>query len=195
MMKTFGDKTIWLVTGSQHLYGPRVLEQVRENSQKMAAGLTASDSISANIVLKDVVKTPEEILTVCRQANSDDNCVGLILWMHTFSPAKMWIAGLMAIDKPWMHLHTQFGAELPWADIDMDYMNLNQSAHGDREFGHVGTRLGIDRKVVVGHWQSEKVQRMIDDWIRAAMGRDEARRLRVSALESRQPSRRRPALR
>lgn len=179
-MKTFGDKTIWLVTGSQHLYGPRVLEQVRENSQKMAAGLTASDSISANIVLKDVVKTPEEILTVCRQANSDDNCVGLILWMHTFSPAKMWIAGLMAIDKPWMHLHTQFGAELPWADIDMDYMNLNQSAHGDREFGHVGTRLGIDRKVVVGHWQSEKVQRMIDDWIRAAMGRDEARRLRVA---------------
>ncbi len=179
-MKIYGDKQIWFVTGSQHLYGPRVLDQVRENSEQVAAGLTESDAVSATIIAKDVVKTPEEILRVCREANSDDSCAGLILWMHTFSPAKMWIAGLKALDKPWLHLHTQFGAELPWGGIDMDYMNLNQSAHGDREFGFIGTRMGLERKVVVGHWQSEKVQRLVDDWIRAAMGLDEARHLRVA---------------
>lgn len=179
-MKTFGNKKIWFVTGSQHLYGPRVLDQVRENSLKIASSLSASELISAEIVAQAVVKTPEEILKVCRDANSDDDCVGVILWMHTFSPAKMWIAGLKALAKPWMHLHTQFGAELPWGSIDMDYMNLHQSAHGDREFGYIGTRLGIDRKVVVGHWQSEKVQRLTDDWIRAAMGRHEAQHLRIA---------------
>ena len=179
-MKTFREKTVWFVTGSQHLYGPKVLEQVAENSRKIAAGLTRSRLISATVEAKGAVTTPEEIVKVCLQANSDPNCVGLILWMHTFSPAKMWIAGLKALAKPWMHLHTQFGAELPWSGIDMHYMNLNQSAHGDREFGHIGTRLRIDRKVVVGHWKSEKVQSMIDDWIRAAMGWDEARHLRVA---------------
>ena len=179
-MKIYGDKTIWFLTGSQHLYGPRVLDQVRDNSREIASGLSDSDLISAQVIAKDTVTTPGEILKVCREANADENCVGLILWMHTFSPAKMWIAGLQALDKPWMHLHTQFGATLPWADIDMNYMNLNQSAHGDREFGYIGTRLGIDRKVVVGHWQSETVQRLTDDWIRAAMGRDEARHLRVA---------------
>jgi L-arabinose isomerase len=179
-MNTFADKTIWFVTGSQHLYGPKVLEQVRDNSREIAAGLSASKHISAAVEAREVVKTPGEILDVCRRANSDENCVGLILWMHTFSPAKMWIAGLQALDKPWMHLHTQFGVELPWSEIDMDYMNLNQSAHGDREFGYIGTRLGIDRKVVVGHWKSERVQRSVDDWIRAAVGRDEATRLTVA---------------
>ncbi|MGK2925709.1 MAG: L-arabinose isomerase [Lysobacterales bacterium] len=179
-MKAFGEKTIWFVTGSQHLYGPKVLKQVAQNSKEIAAGLTASDLISAEIQTKGVVTTPEEILEVCRAANSDDRCVGLILWMHTFSPAKMWIAGLKALHKPWMHLHTQFGAELPWSGIDMNYMNLNQSAHGDREFGHIGTRLRIDRKVVVGHWKSKTVQLMTDDWIRAAMGWDEAQHLRVA---------------
>jgi L-arabinose isomerase len=179
-MKTFADKTIWFVTGSQHLYGKKVLQQVAENSRAIAAGLSKSKLISAEIEAKGVVTTPEQILKVCRKANSDDRCVGLILWMHTFSPAKMWIAGLQALDKPWLHLHTQFGAELPWSGIDMNYMNLHQSAHGDREFGHIGTRLRIDRKVVVGHWKSEKVQSMTDDWIRAAMGWDEARHLRVA---------------
>lgn len=179
-MKVFGDKAVWLVTGSQHLYGPKVLEQVGKNSEEIAAGLTDSELISAEIVAKEAVTTPEEILRVCRQANNDENCVGLILWMHTFSPAKMWIAGLQALAKPWMHLHTQFGAALPWADIDMNYMNLNQSAHGDREFGYIGTRLGLDRKVVVGHWQSDEVRRLTDDWIRAAMGRHEARQLKVA---------------
>jgi len=179
-MKIFGDKTIWFVTGSQHLYGPRVLEQVAQNSSEIAAGLTASDLVSATVQAKGVVTTPEEILRVCREANSDENCAGLILWMHTFSPAKMWIAGLKALDKPWLHLHTQFGAELPWSGIDMNYMNLNQSAHGDREFGHIGARLRIERKIVVGHWKSKVVQLQVDDWIRAAMGWDEAQHLRVA---------------
>ena len=155
-MKVFGDKKIWFVTGSQHLYGPRVLQQVAENSAANANGLSASPHIPAEVLPKGVVTTPEQILKVCEAANGDDDCVGLVLWMHTFSPAKMWIGGLRALNKPWMHLHTQFGAELPWSTIDMNYMNLNQSAHGDREFGHIGTRMRIDRKVVVGHWQSER---------------------------------------
>jgi L-arabinose isomerase len=179
-MKVYGEKEIWFVTGSQHLYGPRVLEQVAANSEQIAAGLTASDNVSAKVVGKGVVKTPTEILDVCQQANSDKNCVGLILWMHTFSPAKMWIAGLKALNKPYMHLHTQFNAELPWGEINMNYMNLHQSAHGDREFGFIGSRMRQERKVVVGHWQTEKVQRQIDDWIRAAMGWNEAQNLKVA---------------
>jgi len=179
-MKAFGDKNIWFVTGSQHLYGPRVLQQVAENSETIARGLSASEQVSANVLPKGVVTTPEEIRAICEEANGDDSCVGLILWMHTFSPAKMWIGGLRALNKPWMHLHTQFGAELPWSSIDMHYMNLNQSAHGDREFGFIGTRMRIDRKVVVGHWQAQKVQRQIDDWVRAAMGWHEAHNLRVA---------------
>lgn len=179
-MKIYGDKKVWFVTGSQHLYGPAMLKEVADNSTKIAAGLTAADSISAEIESKGVVTTPEEILDVCQAANSDKNCVGLILWMHTFSPAKMWIAGLSALNKPYMHLHTQFGAELPWGEIDMHYMNLNQSAHGDREFGYIGTRLRQERKVVVGHWKRETVQQQIDNWIRAAMGWNEAKNLRVA---------------
>lgn len=179
-MNAFGDKKVWLVTGSQHLYGPRVLEQVLDNSKQVAAGLSQSDAISVQVVAKDIATTPEEISGICRAANSDDNCIGLILWMHTFSPAKMWIAGLTVLEKPWLHLHTQFGAELPWSGIDMAYMNLNQSAHGDREFGYIGARLGLDRKVVVGHWQSDRLQRQVDDWMRAAMGRHEARHLKVA---------------
>jgi len=179
-MKVFGDKNIWFVTGSQHLYGPKVLQQVAENSETIARGLSGSKHVSANILPKGVVTTPEEIRKVCEAANGDDTCVGLIFWMHTFSPAKMWIGGLRALTKPWMHLHTQFGAELPWSSIDMHYMNLNQSAHGDREFGFIGTRMRIDRKVVVGHWQSKTVQQRIDDWIRAAMGWHEAHHLRVA---------------
>lgn len=179
-MKIYGDKTVWFVTGSQHLYGPALLKEVADNSAKIAGGLTASEHVSAEVVAKGVVTTPEEILDVCQAANSDKNCVGLILWMHTFSPAKMWISGLSALNKPYMHLHTQFGAELPWGEINMHYMNLNQSAHGDREFGYIGTRLRQERKVVVGHWQRESVQVQIDNWIRAAMGWNEAQNLRVA---------------
>lgn len=179
-MKTYGDKEIWFVTGSQHLYGPKVLEQVAANSQEIADGLTGSDKISAKIVAQPTVKTPDEILDVCLRANNDSNCVGLILWMHTFSPAKMWIAGLKALNKPYMHLHTQFNAELPWADINMDYMNLHQSAHGDREFGYIGTRLRQERRVVVGHWKQDRVQQEIDDWLRVAMGWAESQTLKVA---------------
>ena len=179
-MKVFGEKKVWFVTGSQHLYGPALLKEVADNSAKIAAGLTASENVSAEIESKGVVTTPEEILDICQAANSDKDCVGLILWMHTFSPAKMWIGGLSALNKPYMHLHTQFGAELPWDKIDMHYMNLNQSAHGDREFGYIGTRLRQERKVVVGHWERETVQVQIDNWVRAAMGWNEAQNLRVA---------------
>lgn len=179
-MKTYGEKEVWLVTGSQHLYGPGVLQQVAANSARIAGELTESRNISIRIVAKDVVTSPGEILAACQAANSDANCVGLILWMHTFSPAKMWIAGLSVLNKPYMHLHTQFNAELPFADIDMHFMNLNQSAHGDREFGHISTRLKQERKVVVGHWATTPVQNEIDSWCRVAMGWHESRNLRVA---------------
>lgn len=179
-MKVYGEKEVWLVTGSQHLYGPSVLKQVAENSQKIAEGLSASPAISIKIIAKDTVKSPEEILAVAQAANSNANCVGLILWMHTFSPAKMWIAGLRALNKPYMHLHTQFNAELPFGEINMNFMNLNQSAHGDREFGHISTRLRQDRKVVVGHWATASVQNQIDSWCRVAMGWYESQHLKVA---------------
>ncbi|TOC59046.1 L-arabinose isomerase [Vibrio parahaemolyticus] len=180
MMKIFNDKQVWFVTGSQHLYGPQVLESVAQNSEEIIAGLNSSDDISVSIANKGTVKTPDEILAVCRAANNDPDCIGLMLWMHTFSPAKMWIAGLTQLNKPFLHLHTQFNAALPWDEIDMDFMNLNQSAHGCREFGFIGTRLNIERKVVVGHWQEPQVHRDIDDWCRAAIGVNAGQHLKVA---------------
>ncbi|EIO4606760.1 L-arabinose isomerase [Vibrio parahaemolyticus] len=179
-MKIFNDKQVWFVTGSQHLYGPQVLESVAQNSEEIIAGLNSSDDISVSITNKGTVKTPDEILAVCRAANNDPDCIGLMLWMHTFSPAKMWIAGLTQLNKPFLHLHTQFNAALPWDEIDMDFMNLNQSAHGCREFGFIGTRLNIERKVVVGHWQEPQVHRDIDDWCRAAIGVNAGQHLKVA---------------
>ncbi|HCE3661022.1 TPA: L-arabinose isomerase [Vibrio parahaemolyticus] len=179
-MKIFNDKQVWFVTGSQHLYGPQVLESVAQNSEEIIAGLNSSDGISVSIANKGTVKTPDEILAVCRAANNDPDCIGLMLWMHTFSPAKMWIAGLTQLNKPFLHLHTQFNAALPWDEIDMDFMNLNQSAHGCREFGFIGTRLNIERKVVVGHWQEPQVHRDIDDWCRAAIGVNAGQHLKVA---------------
>ncbi len=179
-MKIFNDKRVWFVTGSQHLYGPQVLESVAQNSEEIIAGLNSSDDISVSIANKGTVKTPDEILAVCRAANNDPDCIGLMLWMHTFSPAKMWIAGLTQLNKPFLHLHTQFNAALPWDEIDMDFMNLNQSAHGCREFGFIGTRLNIERKVVVGHWQEPQVHRDIDDWCRAAIGVNAGQHLKVA---------------
>lgn len=179
-MKIYGKKEIWLITGSQHLYGPAVLRKVAENSETIATSLTSSDNISIKIVAKDTVTTPSDILAVCLAANSAENCVGVILWMHTFSPAKMWIGGLKVLHKPYMHLHTQFNAALPFSEIDMDFMNLNQSAHGDREFGHIGTRLRQDRKVVVGHWAATSVQAEIDSWCRVAMGWSESQSLKIA---------------
>ncbi len=179
-MKAFGKKQVWFITGSQDLYGPRVLEEVANNSQKMVEGFNGSADISMDVVYKPTVKSPKEIHAICQAANSDENCVGVILWMHTFSPAKMWIAGLNELRKPFMHLHTQFNAELPWADINMNYMNTHQSAHGDREFGYIGTRMRKERKVVVGHWKTADVQNQIDDWCRAAAGWNESQNLKVA---------------
>ena len=159
---------IWFVTGSQHLYGPKTLEQVAEHSREMAAFLGASAHIPVQVVFKPVLTTPEAIRDLCLEANSAQHCIGLIAWMHTFSPAKMWIAGLGLLRKPFLHLHTQYNREIPWAEIDMNFMNLNQAAHGDREFGFIGSRLRLERKVVVGHWQDEDVQASLGVWARAA---------------------------
>jgi L-arabinose isomerase len=161
---------VWFVTGSQHLYGPDTLEQVAVDSQEIARSLDASAQIPARVVFKPVLTTPDAIYQICQEANMAVNCIGLITWMHTFSPAKMWIRGLSVLKKPFLHLHTQYNREIPWSSIDMDYMNLNQSAHGDREFGFIGSRMRLDRKVVVGYWQDEDVLSEIGIWVRAACG-------------------------
>jgi L-arabinose isomerase len=161
---------LWFVTGSQHLYGDETLKQVANHSEQIANGLDAAKSIPVRIVFKPIVTTPEEIYRICQEANSTKNCIGIIAWMHTFSPAKMWIGGLKILQKPLLHLHTQFNRDIPWSDIDMDFMNLNQSAHGDREFGFIMTRMRLNRKVVVGHWQNENTQQGIGAWARAAAG-------------------------
>jgi L-arabinose isomerase len=158
----------WFVTGSQDLYGPKVLEQVAQDSRKIVESLNASGAFPAKLIFKPVVTTADEVRALCLQANSSPACGGLVLWMHTFSPSKMWIGGLLALHKPFLHLHTQFNRDLPWGQIDMDFMNLNQSAHGDREAGFIHTRLRLRRKVVVGHWSEPSVQHGIGTWMRAA---------------------------
>lgn len=159
---------VWFVTGSQHLYGPKTLETVAEHSREIAAALGASKDLPVNVVFKPVLTTPDAIRELCLEANSSKNCIGLITWMHTFSPAKMWVAGLTLLKKPFAHLHTQYSREIPWSTIDMDFMNLNQSAHGDREFGFIGSRLRLERKVVVGYWQDDEVRAQLGVWARAA---------------------------
>jgi L-arabinose isomerase len=159
---------VWFVTGSQHLYGPKTLEQVAEHSREIASALDNSSQIPVQVIFKPVLTTPEAIRELCLEANSAKNCIGLITWMHTFSPAKMWIAGLNLLKKPFLHLHTQYNRQIPWSEIDMNFMNLNQSAHGDREFGFIGSRMRLNRKVVVGHWQEEDIQSDVGTWTRAA---------------------------
>ena len=176
------EKEIWFVTGSQHLYGPETLDQVAKNSQEIVKGLNKSAFIPLQIVYKPTVKTPQEITDICLEASSNKDCIGIITWMHTFSPAKMWIKGLSVLNKPLCHLHTQFNAEIPWESIDMDFMNLNQSAHGDREFGHMMTRMRKNRKIVVGHWQTERVQQKLGNWSRVALGWNEFQNLKVARL-------------
>lgn len=162
--------SVWFVTGSQHLYGEETLKQVDEHSAKIADTLNASKHIPVQVIFKPVVKTPEEIFNLINAANNDASCIGIITWMHTFSPAKMWINGLKILRKPMLHLHTQFNRDIPWSTIDMDFMNLNQSAHGDREFGFIMSRMRMNRKVVAGHWQDQEVQKKINIWARAAAG-------------------------
>jgi L-arabinose isomerase len=159
---------VWFVTGSQHLYGEETLQQVAEHSQEVAKALNAVSEMPVTITFKPTVKTTEEIYGICQEANVAKNCIGIIVWMHTFSPAKMWIAGLKILQKPLLHLHTQFNRDIPWSSIDMDFMNLNQSAHGDREFGFIMTRMRLNRKVVVGYWEDKDVQKQIAVWTRAA---------------------------
>jgi L-arabinose isomerase len=171
---------VWLVVGSQHLYGPAVLEQVRRNSKEIGGYLDQSPAIPTRVVFKHVVTSPAEVMEACKTANNDDRCVGLIFWMHTFSPSKMWLAGLQTLNKPFLHLNTQFNRDIPWGDIDMDFMNLNQSAHGDREFGYACARLRIERRVVCGHWKDPQVQQEIGDWTRAAVGLATMRSTRIA---------------
>jgi L-arabinose isomerase len=180
MLPDLKQSQVWFVTGSQHLYGPETLQQVAENSRRIADSLDQWPRIPCRVVFKPVMKTPDEISALVSEANVAGDCVGLVLWMHTFSPAKMWIAGLTSLQKPLLHLHTQWNRDLPWASIDMDFMNLNQAAHGDREFGFICARLRLSRKVVVGHWQDEEVCERIGTWMRAACGWAETRRLRVA---------------
>ena len=159
---------IWFVTGSQHLYGPEALKQVAVNSREVVQALDSAAAIPATVVFKAVVTTPDEAVALCQQANTVANCIGLVTWCHTFSPSKMWINGLKVLSKPLLHLHTQHNREIPWATIDMDFMNLNQAAHGDREHGFIMSRLRLNRKVVVGYWQDAGVQSQIGAWCRAA---------------------------
>ena len=161
---------IWFVTGSQHLYGDETLRQVAGHSQQIAKSINEAANMPVTVVYKPTVKSTEEIYAVCAEANVAKNCIGIIAWMHTFSPAKMWIGGLKILRKPLLHLHTQFNRDIPWSEIDMDFMNLNQSAHGDREFGFMVSRMRLRRKVVVGHWQDETVLQSIETWSRAAAG-------------------------
>ncbi|MCU9615120.1 L-arabinose isomerase [Caldibacillus lycopersici] len=172
--------TFWFVTGSQHLYGEDVLLEVENNSKSLVEGLNLKGGLPYKIEFKRVLTTSDDIHRLILQANADENCAGLITWMHTFSPAKMWIAGLSALQKPLLHLATQYNRDIPWDTIDMDFMNLNQSAHGDREFGYMVTRLRIARKVVVGHWENPEVQGKIGSWMKTAIAVAEGRNIRVA---------------
>jgi L-arabinose isomerase len=179
-MKPLDQFEVWFVTGSQEMYGDAALRQVAANAQQVAVSLDGLDTIPVRIVNRPVVTSSESIAATLLEANASDACVGVILWMHTFSPARMWIAGLQALHKPLLHLHTQFNRDLPYGEIDMDFMNLNQAAHGDREFGFIETRLRVARKTVVGHWQDPYVAARIGAWARAACAWREAHHLRVA---------------
>ncbi len=179
-MKIFNEYDIWFVTGSQHLYGEETLRQVEEHSKEMAAAFQASSDIPVNIVFKPVVKTPEEITVLCKQASFDDRCIAVMTWMHTFSPSKMWINGLKQLTKPLLHLHTQYNKGIPFGDIDMDFMNLNQSAHGDREHGFIGARMRLKRKIIVGHWTDKALHEKIGKFSRVCAGLAECAKLKIA---------------
>jgi L-arabinose isomerase len=174
------SKEIWFITGTQHLYGPETLKQVAADSAKIAAYLDKSKEISQKVVFKPILTTPDSITQICTEANNSAECIGLIAWMHTFSPAKMWIRGLSILNKPLLHFHTQLNRDIPWNSIDMDFMNLNQSAHGDREFGFIGTRMRMNRKVVVGHYEDSEAVARIAVWIRAAAAYADALSMKVA---------------
>ncbi|MEI7026937.1 L-arabinose isomerase [Paenibacillus sp. y28] len=176
-MKT---RTFWFVTGSQHLYGPETIEEVAGHSRTIAEGLDRDSLLPGKVIFKQVVTTSDEIRRLFLEANSDETCAGIITWMHTFSPSKMWIAGLSELRKPYLHLHTQYNRDIPWDTIDMDFMNTNQSAHGDREHGFIGARMGVARKVVAGYWEDAEVRSRIGGWMRTAVAYLESRRLKIA---------------
>jgi L-arabinose isomerase len=178
-MIDFANLEAWFVTGSQHLYGPEMLQKVEEHAAAIARAMSASSQIPVKMVCKPVMTSSESIHQLCLEADRSKNCVGLVTWMHTFSPARMWIAGLRSLDKPLLHLHTQFNQQLPWSTIDMDFMNLNQSAHGDREFGFITVRMRLKRKVIVGFWQDAAIHAEVGCWIRAACAWHDAQQLKV----------------
>lgn len=172
-MIDISKKEVWFIAGSQNLYGPETLQQVAQNAQTITKAFEKSKDIPVRVVYKPTVKTTEEVYETLTAANQAKDCIGVITWMHTFSPAKMWIRGLTALHKPLLHLHTQYNRDIPWDTIDMDFMNLNQAAHGDREFGFIVSRLRKNRKVVVGHWAEDSVQQKIGAWTRVAAGWDD----------------------
>lgn len=172
--------SIWFVTGSQHLYGPETLKQVAEDSRQLVLALNASGQLPVEWIQTATMTDTEAITHLCRAADADENCAGVVLWMHTFSPAKMWIKGLSSLRKPILHFHTQFNRDLPWGSIDMDFMNLNQAAHGDREAGHLHARLGLRRKVVVGHWSDSSTVAELAAWSRVAIGWHELQRTKIA---------------
>jgi L-arabinose isomerase len=180
MMIDLSPFEVWFVTGSQHLYGPRTLGQVEANSRAIVDELNAVAGLPVKLVFKPVVTTPEEIAAVLSDAGAAPACIGVVAWMHTFSPGRMWIGGLTRLSKPLCHLHTQFGSKIPWSSIDMDFMNLHQSAHGDREFGFICARLRISRKVVVGHWREPAVHAGLGVWVRAAAAWHDSQRMRIA---------------
>jgi L-arabinose isomerase len=176
----FDGQQIWFLTGSQHLYGAETLRQVAGQSAQIAGALNAAPSVPVTVTWKPVLTQPDEIRRIMVAANSDDRVIGVIAWMHTFSPAKMWISGLGALDKPLLHLHTQANVKLPWDSIDFDFMNLNQAAHGDREFGYIQSRLAVRRKTVVGHVSDQRVVEQVATWARAAAGWTATRSLKLA---------------
>ncbi|MFF1574785.1 L-arabinose isomerase [Leifsonia sp. NPDC058292] len=177
---TLDHYEVWFLTGSQHLYGPETLAQVADQSRAIAESLGASPDVPVRVVWKPVLTDADAIRRTALEANADDGVIGLIAWMHTFSPAKMWIGGLQALQKPLLHFHTQANVELPWSEIDFDFMNLNQAAHGDREFGYIQSRLGVPRTTVVGHVSDPRVTARIGTWLRAAAGRAAVRSLKLA---------------
>lgn len=179
-MENLNIKEVWFVTGSQHLYGPETLLQVAADSKAITEALDNSQKIPVRVIFKPVLTTPDSIFALCSEANNNKNCIGLITWMHTFSPAKMWIRGLSVLNKPFLHFHTQLNRDIPWETIDMDFMNLNQSAHGDREFGFIGSRMRLSRKVVVGHWEDPDAVNRIAVWTRAAAAFDDANSMKIA---------------
>ncbi|AUX93389.1 L-arabinose isomerase [Mixta gaviniae] len=179
-MQQFDSLSVWFVIGTQHLYGPETLRQVADHAQQVVDGLNREAGLPVKLQLKPMVKSPDEALALCRDANHDNSCIGIITWLHTFSPAKMWIGGLSVLNKPLLQFHTQFNAEIPWDSMDMDFMNLNQTAHGGREFGFIGARMGLAHSVITGHWQDSHCHQRLGKWMRGAAARHASQQLKVA---------------